>query len=80
MALPTTTRLRYVKAKDADVLTFFCDSLANRIEIKSINNVGTYWFLWFVPDDTKSDIQSGEIAVGRNKLGQKAIGYVRSKN
>ncbi len=78
--LPQTTRLRYVKAKDADVLTFFCDTLANRIEIKSINNVGPYWFLWFVPDDTKSDIKSGEIAIGKNSKGQKAVGYVRSKN
>jgi len=77
--IPQTTRLRYVKAKEADVLTLFCDTLGDRIEIKTINNLGPYWFLWFIPDDKKSDIASGEIAVGKNKIGQKAIYYVRSK-
>jgi hypothetical protein len=67
-----------VKAKDADVLTLFCDTLPNRIEIKSINKEGPYWFLWFVPDDSRQDMKSGEIAIGKNSKGQKAIGYVRS--
>lgn len=75
--LPTTTRLRYVKAKSADVIEFFCDQLGKRIEIKAIHKDGSFWFLWFVPDDSKSDERSGEIQIGKNARGQKAIGYVR---
>ena len=76
--LPLTTRLRYVKAKDADTLTLFCDTLGSRIEIKSISKDGSYWVLWFIPDDKGRDVKSGEIKTGLNKKGQKAIGYVRS--
>lgn len=73
---PQTTRLRYVKAKDADTIQFFCDMNA-RIEIKQIVKDGAYWFLWFVPDDKKSDILSGEIRIGLNLKKQRAIGYVK---
>lgn len=76
--LPMTTRLRYVKAKEASTLTLFCDTLGARIEIKSIVKDGTYWVLWFIPDDKGRDVKSGEIKIGQNAKGQKAIGYVRN--
>lgn len=59
--LPQSTRLRWVSAKAPETLEKFCNALGKRIEIKSINRVGSEWFLWFVPDDKKSDIKSGKI-------------------
>jgi len=76
-SLPLTTRLRYVKTKDPKVLTLFCDYLGDRIEIKNIQKDGSYWFMWFIPNDKGSDIKSGEIKIGTNSKGQKAVGYVK---
>lgn len=59
--LPRTTRLRWVKAKKPETLQAFCDKLDKRIEIKNIVKDGEFWFLWFVPDDKRSDIQSGQL-------------------
>ena len=59
--LPQTTRLRWVSAKNPRTIEAFCDKLGKRIEIKSIVKDGGFWFLWFVPDDKRSDIQSGQL-------------------
>jgi len=64
--LPQTTRLRFVSAKNPKTLTAFCDSLGKRIEIKQIVFDGNLWFLWFIPDDKKSDIQSGQLKENKN--------------
>lgn len=76
--LPSTTRLRYVQASNPDDLTTFCDLLGKRIEIKSVQSVGGSWFLWFIPADNGSDIQSGKIKIVTVK-GRAAIGYVKPK-
>jgi hypothetical protein len=59
--LPRTTRLRFVKAKKPETLQAFCDKLDKRIEVKSIVKDGEFWFLWFIPDDKRNDIQSGQL-------------------
>ncbi len=59
--LPKTTRLRWVKAKKPETLQAFCDKLDKRIEIKSIVKDGDFWFLWFVPDDKRTDVPSGTL-------------------
>jgi hypothetical protein len=59
--LPRNTRLRWVKAKKPETIQAFCDKLDKRIEIKEIVNVGGFWFLWFVPDDKRADVRSGQL-------------------
>jgi len=59
--LPQTTRLRFVSAKKPETLQKFCDNVGKRIEIKAIVKDGGLWFLWFVPDDKRGDIPSGQI-------------------
>lgn len=59
--LPQTTRLRWVSAKKPETLTNFCDKLGKRIEIKQIVFVNGLWFLWFIPDDKKTDVRSGRL-------------------
>jgi len=59
--LPQTTRLRWVKAKKPETLQAFCDKLGKRIEIKTVVKDGSYWFMWFVPDDKKGDVPSGTL-------------------
>ena len=59
--LPQTTRLRWVKAKKPETIQAFCDKLGKRIEIKSIVKDGDFWFMWFVPDDKRSDVKSGQL-------------------
>lgn len=59
--LPSTTRLRWVSAKEPRAIEAFCDGLGKRIEIKSVVWNGTEWVLWFVPDDRGSDVKSGPI-------------------
>lgn len=59
--LPRTTRLRFVKAKKPETIQAFCDKLDKRIEIKSINFVEGFWVLWFVPDDKRNDVPSGQL-------------------
>lgn len=59
--IPQTTRLRWVSAKKPEVIQAFCDKLGKRIEIKQIVFANDLWFLWFVPDDKKSDIRSGRL-------------------
>lgn len=76
--LPTTTRLRYVKAKSPDVLTRFCDDLGKRIEVKAVLKDGAYWVMWFVPDDKLSDVKSGELVLVKQK-DREVIGYLTKK-
>lgn len=64
---PKTTRLRWVKAKRPETIQAFCDRLDKRIEIKSLNHVGGFWFLWFVPDDKRADIKSGQLKEVKEK-------------
>lgn len=59
--LPKTTRLRWVSAKNPRTIQAFCDNLDKRIEIKAIVKDGGLWFLWFVPDDKRADIPSGQL-------------------
>lgn len=59
--LPQTTRLRYVYSKNPKTIVKFCDSLGKRIEVKQIVFDGSLWFLWFVPDDKKNDVPSGQL-------------------
>lgn len=58
---PKITRLRWVSASGAETIERFTSRLGMRIQIYSINRVGSKWFLWFVPDDLKDDVQSGEL-------------------
>jgi len=59
--VPQTTRLRWVSAKKPETLQKYCDTLGKRIEIKAIVKDGGLWFLWFVPDDKRADVKSGQI-------------------
>lgn len=59
--LPSTTRLRWVKAKKPETIQAFCDKLGKRIEVKTLSHVEGFWFMWFIPDDKKSDIKSGTL-------------------
>lgn len=61
MIFPNTTRLRFISAKKPEALVKFCDSVGKRIEIKQIIFDGSRWFLWFIPDDRKTDIPSGHL-------------------
>lgn len=62
--LPQTTRLRWVSAKNKDLIVQFCDTLGVRIQIIDLeqDNSGD-WVLWFVPSDTGADIKSGKLSV-----------------
>lgn len=59
--LPTTTRLRWVKSKKPETIQSFCDKLGKRIEIKSLVKDGDFWVMWFIPDDKRSDVKSGQL-------------------
>ena len=58
---PMITRLRWVSSKDAEKLERFCSGLGVRIQIYNIVFAKGKWYLWFVPDDIKDDIRSGEL-------------------
>lgn len=59
----TTTRLRFVKAKDAMELVLFLDSLGVRVQVYGAPVwTGDAWYLWFVPSDVGQDISSVEIS------------------
>ena len=58
---PKNTRLRWVKAKKPETIQAFCDKLDKRIEIKNIIKDDGFWFLWFIPDDKRGDIRSGQL-------------------
>lgn len=56
---PSTTRLRYVKSKNPDLIVAFCDKLGVRIQIYGAPAwTGKAWYLWFVPSDRGDDIKS----------------------
>jgi hypothetical protein len=57
--LPKTTRLRWVSAKDKNLIVKYCDTLGRRIEIYEIVYAGNEWVMWFVPDDKGADLPSG---------------------
>jgi hypothetical protein len=76
--LPQTTRLRYIKAKNPDDVTKFCDLLSKRIEVKTVYAEGSYVFLWFVPDDKGQDLPSGEIKIIKQGA-KELIAYVRPR-
>lgn len=62
MERPETTRLRFVSAKDPQVLVDFLDSLGVRIQVYGAPTWnGKRWFMWFVPSDFGADIQSIEL-------------------
>lgn len=59
MTRPGTTRLRFVSAKNPQLIVDFCDRLGVRIQIYGAPQWdGKRWFLWFVPSDTGADIKS----------------------
>lgn len=61
MSLPTTTRLRWVSAKSPKTIENFCNNLDMRIEVKQLVFANGLWFLWFIPDDKRSDVKSGRL-------------------
>lgn len=59
MELPQITRLRFVSAKKPEQIQQFLTLLGVRVQIYgSPVWDGNRWYLWFVPDDRKDDIQS----------------------
>ena len=58
---PNITRLRWVSSKSPEKLEQFCSSLGIRIQIYDIVFAKGKWVMWFVPDDLKHDVRSGEI-------------------
>ena len=61
MGKPETTRLRFVRSKDAESITRFCDVLGVRIQIYDLEFAKNKWYLWFVPNDEGNDIKSGDL-------------------
>lgn len=63
MAVPGTTRLRYVRSKDPDQLIAFLAALTFRVQVYgSPVWDGKKWILWFVPpDDVTIDVPSGDL-------------------
>ena len=63
MAIPQSTRLRFVKSKDAEVLVEFINKLKMRVQIYSISHADGAWHCWFVPpDDSAIDVpQVGDL-------------------
>lgn len=61
MNLPKTTRLRFIRSKDAETITMWCDGLGVRIQIYDLEFVKGKWYLWFVPSDDGADIPSGDL-------------------
>ena len=52
-----TTRLRYVSARNPDLITAFLTRLKHRVMIYSIVYKGDLWFCWYVPpDDMKKGV------------------------
>lgn len=59
--LPKVTRLRYVSAKKAEQVVKFVNSLGVRVQIYGAPTfAGGRWYLWFVPDDRRSDPLSND--------------------
>lgn len=59
MAIPQTTRLRYVSAKDPNAITVFLSQIKMRVMVYSVVHDGEKWFCWFVPpDDVMKDIDN----------------------
>lgn len=57
--LPQTTRLRFVSAKKPEQIQQFLDLLGRRVQIYGAPVWdGNRWYLWFVPNDRASDINS----------------------
>lgn len=60
--LPKTTRLRFVKSKKPERIVEFLNALGSRVQIYgSPVWDGKAWWLWFVPDDRKTDVPSLEL-------------------
>lgn len=57
-----TTRLRYIKAKDPNLIVEFLNRLGVRVRVYgSPQWNGKSWFCWFVPDDRGADIKSVDL-------------------
>ena len=62
MAIPQTTRLRYVCSKDPDRLTVYFAQIGIRVQIYDVASSGGKWFVWFVPpDNTEVDVISVDL-------------------
>lgn len=51
MSIPASTRLRYFKCSDIEILCNFVSNLQQRIQIYSVVLKDNVWHLIFVPDD-----------------------------
>ncbi len=59
MEKPKFTRLRFAKSKDPVMLIAWLEALGVRVQIYgSPQWTGEAWYLWFVPGDLGSDINS----------------------
>ena len=58
---PQITRLRWVRARNPETLEQFLRDLGARVQIYQIVFQGGKWYLWFVPDDFKMDVRSGDL-------------------
>jgi len=52
------TRLRYARSQNPDNFAPFLRRLGQRVQIYDMEFAQGKWYLWFVPDDTKSDVRS----------------------
>lgn len=50
-----STRLRYISAKDPDLLSVAISSLPFKVEVKGPVFDGKRWFIWFVIPDNVPD-------------------------
>lgn len=55
---PDTTRLRYVRSKDADLISLWTNKIGVRIQIYAVTWNGKQHYVWFVPSDDGEDIRS----------------------
>lgn len=58
---PRITRLRWVSSKDPETIEAFVSGLGIRIQIYDLEYANNKWYLWFVPDDLKNDVRSGDL-------------------
>jgi len=60
MAIPQVTRLRFVQAKEPEVIQFFLSRLPCRVQIYGAPVWdGERWTLWFIPPDNDGiDVKS----------------------
>ncbi len=56
---PLFTRLRYIKSKDADLLTQWSNRLTYRIDVYEIvwHPTEKIWYLWYVPSDEARKVE-----------------------